>query len=173
MPTLDDMIEPGSRPWWIFLGILVLGRSMDLLSTWVASPTLALEANPVARRLGWRWGLAVNLALVLVFAGWPMLAISLSTTSFLVAARNFQHAWLMRSMGEIGYRFWFADRVSEARKWMVVACYLMEALLTGVVGGVLVWFSRWDLIPFSVGMGVVAYACAVGLFTGVALARRS
>ena len=29
---------------------------MDFLSTWVATPNLVLEGNPIAKKLGWRWG---------------------------------------------------------------------------------------------------------------------
>jgi hypothetical protein len=72
-----------------------------------------LEGNPVARRLGWKFGVPLNLALALGFGLWPLLAISLTTTSLLVAARNLQSAWLMRSMGELDYRCWIADRIAE------------------------------------------------------------
>ncbi len=36
---------------------------MDFLSTWVATPNLVLEGNPIAKKLGWRWGIPLNLAL--------------------------------------------------------------------------------------------------------------
>ena len=45
---------------------LVMTRMADLGSTWVATPRLELEANPVARYLGWKAGIGVNLILCLV-----------------------------------------------------------------------------------------------------------
>lgn len=171
MIALDDWIPPGRPGWWVLLALVLLGRLADLGSTWLATPNLALEANPVARRLGWRGGILLNALLAPVFACWPLVAISLSTTSLLVAARNLQHAWLMRSLGEFGYRSWFVQRVSECPRRLVFGCHLGEALLTGLVGLGLLWGARWQLIPFGIGLGMVAYAVAVAVFTLTSLWR--
>src|SRR5213078_1182824 len=97
---MDDAIPFGSRWYFLMLALLIFARGMDILSTWIATPNLVLEGNPVAKILGWRWGLPINVGICLILAFWPLPAIVLSTTSLLVAARNFQSAWLMRSMGE-------------------------------------------------------------------------
>ena len=97
----------------LFAACCWLSRGMDFLSTWVATPNLVLEGNPLARKLGWTWGMAVNLALCFGFAFWPLTAIVISTTSVLVAARNFHSAWLMRSLGEQRYRDWHIERIQE------------------------------------------------------------
>jgi len=99
LPRLDGFVGFGSPAWWVFLGIVAVARGADLFSTWLATPGLELEANPVARRLGWRWGIPLNVAMSLGTAMWPLLGLSLATTSFLVAARNLQQAWLMRTLG--------------------------------------------------------------------------
>ena len=151
--------------------MLVMARSADLFSTWVATPHLELEANPIARRLGWRWGIVMNVAMSLGCAAWPLLAVSLATTSCLVAARNFQNAWLMRSMGETGYRMWFADRVAAAPRGWVWLCFLSESLLTALIGAALMLLGPAQLIPFSIGLGIFAYGFAVGVFTGLSLWR--
>ena len=81
------------------LGLLLFARGMDLLSTRFATPTLALEANPLAKWLGWKGGLAFNVALSFAVAFCPMAAVILTTTSLLVASRNFKSAFLMRALG--------------------------------------------------------------------------
>lgn len=101
-------------------------------STWIATPNLTLEGNPLARRLGWRWGIPVNFVAALLTGCQPTLAIAVGTTSALVAARNLQSAWVMRTMGEGHYRFWISDRISEAPRGLAAACFLGEALLTGL-----------------------------------------
>src|SRR5277367_6944372 len=108
---MDDTVPFGSHWYLTMLALLVFSRGMDFLSTWVATPTLALEGNPIAKKLGWKWGLLVNLTLCLGFALWPLPAIVISTSSVLVAARNFQQAWLMRSLGEEVYRAWHVARL--------------------------------------------------------------
>src|SRR5688572_33218418 len=103
----------GSEVYWVLFGVVLVARGFDLLSTWVATPNLQLEANPIARHLGWRGGILAAFVLAAVFALWPLPAIIISTTSILVAARNFQSAWIIRSLGEERYRIWIADRVNE------------------------------------------------------------
>jgi hypothetical protein len=96
--------------WWLF-GALLFSRGMDFLSTYIATPNLALEGNPIAKRLGWKFGGLVNLTVCVVFAAWPMVAIILVTTSLLIASKNFSVAWSMRSMGEAGYQYWYAEQL--------------------------------------------------------------
>src|SRR5262245_5423349 len=107
---MDERLAFGSREYCIYLLLLLFSRGMDFLSTWVATPNLVLEANPVARLLRWRWGAAINIMLSVIFAAWPLPAIIICTTSVLVAARNFQNAWVMRTYGEENYRDWFVER---------------------------------------------------------------
>src|SRR5438105_13687040 len=110
---MDAFLPFASREYWFTLTLVLLCRGMDILSTWVATPNLVLEGNPIAKFLGWRWGIPVNVALSFGLAFWPLPAIVISTTSILVAARNFQSAWLMRSMGEHAYRDWHVARIQE------------------------------------------------------------
>jgi hypothetical protein len=161
---MEDAVQFGSRWYFLFLNLLVFARGMDLLSTWLATPHLALEANPIARRLGWKWGLAYNGLVCGVFAAWPLPAVIICTTSLLVAARNFQGVWLMRTMGEEQYRHWMCDRVRETRPALYLGCLLGQVVLVGAVGGALVIFGEgW--VPFGIGVGIIAYALAVLLFT--------
>ena len=95
---MDDLVPFGSRTYGEILVLLFVARGMDFLSTWIATPNMVLEGNPMAKKLGWKWGIPLNLALCFGFAFWPLPAIVISTTSVLVAARNFQSAWLMRSL---------------------------------------------------------------------------
>ena len=112
---MDDTIPFASHGYFLMLGLLVFSRGMDFLSTWIATPNLALEGNPLAKKLGWKWGVLLNVAICLTLAMWPLSAIVISTASVLVAARNFQSAWLMRSLGEEIYRRWHVERVRETR----------------------------------------------------------
>lgn len=167
----EDLLPFGSTGWWMFAGIALIGRCADLFSTWIATPNLTLEGNPLARRLGWRWGIPVNFIAALLTGCQPTLAIAVGTTSALVAARNLQSAWVMRTMGEGHYRFWMSDRISEAPRGLAAACFLGEALLTGLPGLALLVFANNQLIPMGVGLGMVAYSSAVAFFTSLALFR--
>ncbi|MCF7763403.1 MAG: hypothetical protein K9N62_06990 [Verrucomicrobia bacterium] len=175
---MEDLIPFGSPYYFANLGVLLFSRGMDFLSTWIATPKLVLEANPIARRIGWKGGIGINAIVCTGLAAWPLPAYVISTMSLLVAARNLQLAWLMRLMGEEHYAAWFTDRLAQAHRGLFLFCLFGQSVLTALVGGALMYFSecafRRDtlhLVPFSVGMGIVTYALAVTLYTLVAVRR--
>ena len=76
---MSDTVPFGGGDYFILLGLLVFGRGMDFLSTRVATPSLVLEGNPLAKWMGWKWGGLVNAAMCLGFAVWPLPAIIIAT----------------------------------------------------------------------------------------------
>jgi hypothetical protein len=153
------------------LALLVFARGMDFLSTWLATPNLVLEGNPLAKKLGWKLGAVVNGVLCVVFAFWPLTAIIIITAGLLVAAHNFHSAWLMRSMGEDAYREWFLEQISRTRLPFYFICLLGETVLTGLVGAALLYFSDVESVPFAIGLGILAYAAIVLFYTSLSLWR--
>ncbi len=172
---MDDYVPIGTRMYALMFLLLLVSRGMDILSTWVATPNMVLEGNPIAKKLGWTWGLPLNFAFCVAFASWPVPAIVIGTTSMLVAARNFQSAWLMRSMGEERYRDWHVERIQETRITLYLFCLAGNTLLTAGVGAAVVYFSDLAVVPAAIGMGIVGYAGAVAFFTllGIWRMRRS
>ena len=168
---MDETVPFASRGYFFLLALLIFSRGMDFLSTWVATPNLVLEGNPIAKKIGWKWGVLLNVVLVGVLAMWPLSAIVIATASVLVAARNFQSAWLMRSLGEAAYREWHVQRIQETRVTLYLFCLAGNTLLTAAVGVALIYFSRLHLVPFGIGMGMVAYAIAVAFYSLLAIWR--
>ena len=138
---MDDTVPFASREYFLFLALLTFSRGMDFLSTWIATPNLALEGNPLAKKLGWKWGVPLNFVICLALPLWPLSAIVVSTASVLVAARNFQSAWLMRSLGEEIYRRWHVERVRETSVTLYLSCLAGNTLLTAGVGVALIYSS--------------------------------
>jgi len=164
---IDDFVPFASRTYGLLFLLLLAARGMDFLSTWVATPNMVLEGNPIAKKLGWRWGIPINFGLCFGFAFWPLPAIVISTTSVLVAARNFQSAWLMRSLGEQIYRDCHVERVQETSVTLYLFCLFAQTALTAGVGGAVILFSNWERnqVPLAIGLGIIAYALAVAFFT--------
>jgi ABC-type uncharacterized transport system permease subunit len=162
---MDDAVPFGGRAYLGFVGLLAFARGADLLSTWVASPNLVLEGNPLAKWLRWRGNLALSMAVSLGFALWPLPAVIIATTSVLVAARNFQQAWLMRSLGEQPYRLWHMARLQDARMALYLLCLAGQTALTAAVGAALIYFSPGGDVPMGIGIGIVGYAGAVAFYT--------
>jgi hypothetical protein len=166
-----DALTFGSSSYLCMMGLLLFGRGADFFSTWVATPNLLLEGNPVAKRLGWKFGGVVNLALCFGLAFWPATALAAVTASLLVAAHNFHLAWLMRSMGEEAYCHWFQQRIAESRLPVHLVCLLGESGATALIGvGLLCWCPE-DSKAYAIGCGIVAYAFILLFYTSLSLWR--
>jgi len=161
----DELVIFGGRTYGLLFLILLVSRGMDFLSTWIATPNMVLEGNPIAKKLGWRWGIPLNLVMCFGFAFWPLPAIVISTMSLLVAARNFQSAWLMRSLGEHMYRDWHIERVQETNAGLYLFCLFAQTALVGGVGGAVLFFADDHLVLSAIGLGIIAYALAVAFYT--------
>jgi hypothetical protein len=164
----DSFISFGSSRYWLILVALIFCRGMDVLSTRIATPNLVLEGNPIAKLLGWRWLLPINLGFCVTLAAWPLPAMMLGTMSVLVAARNFQSAWLMRSLGEEGYRDWHVQRIQETRVTLYLFCLAGETGLIAALGAVIILFSD-SVVLLGIGWGMAGYASAVAFY--ILLAR--
>lgn len=168
---MEAVVRFGSAEYFALLGLLLGTRGADFLSTWVATPNLVLEGNPVAKRLGWKWGALLNLAVCLAFAAWPLSAVVIATTSALVAARNFQSAWLMRLLGEETYRDWYVQRLQHVPLPLYLFCLLGQTMLVSLIGVALMVFYGDGWVPLAIGLGIVAYAVAVAFYTLLSLWR--
>jgi hypothetical protein len=168
---MDEFLRFGSRDYCLLALLLAFSRSMDIISTRVATPNLVLEGNPVARKLGWSGGILASAAISVGMAFWPITAIAISTMSLLVAARNFQSAWLMRTMGEEHYRDWHIARIQETPATLYLSCLAGNTLLIAGVGVALIFLSGNLLIPVSIGLGLVTYSVAVVFFTVLSVWR--
>lgn len=171
----DDFVPFASRTYGVIFILLLVSRGMDILSTWVATPNMVLEGNPIAKKLGWRFGIPINIAMCFGFALWPLPAIVIATTSIMVAARNFQSAWLMRSLGEQNYRDWHVERIQETSVTLYLSCLFAQTILIACVGVAVIYFSDWgrERVPVSlaIGLGIIAYAVAVAFYTLLAVVR--
>ena len=171
MEAIDGFAAFGSASYLGWLGLLILARGLDFLSTWFATPNLVLEANPIARWLGWKWGIPLNLAVCTSLACWPFPALVISTTSLLVASRNFQSSWLMRSMGESPYQAWMSSQLRKCPRSWFGGCLLAQALIhTGIGTGLCV--GGWNqVVPMGVGAGMLGYGLALLLYTSLSVWR--
>ena len=86
-----------------FLCLMVLiSRLADILSTYLITPTLKLESNPIVKKLGWKF-LLLSLVLCVVPYYYTPSAVIIIIPSLLVAASNIGKFWVVKGMGETEY----------------------------------------------------------------------
>ena len=133
---------------------------------------VAQRGQPVREVAGVAPGILLNLVVAPIIACWPMLAVSMTTTSCMVAARNLHSAWIMRLMGEDAYKEWFGCWMHAAPRVLFLGCHWGEAFLSGCIGGALVGLGPPHVVSFGIGVGMLAYGVAVAVFTTLASIRR-
>jgi hypothetical protein len=168
---MGDTVAFLSREYFLYLALLLTGRGLDILSTWIATPHLLLEGNPIAKLLGWRWGIILNLGFCLPFALVPLPALMITTMSVLVAAHNFDGAWLMRSMGEKNYRAWISRQHVHSSFPVYLLCLLSKTALWAAVGVALLSFGNGTLVPTGIGFGILGYAMVVLVYSSISVWR--
>ena len=166
MDDLLSLISP--EPWGPFTAALIVAmafsRGMDFLSTWIVTPKLELEANPLMRRVGFIWMALLNLPLL----GLPLLhhglSITFIVTSLLAAGSNLANGALARGMGEKRQAESQARAIREIGLSGALAMNSAGAVVICLGGVFLMFLSRgMDSYPWWGGLGVVMYG-VVGLF---------
>ena len=86
----------------------LVSRLGDIGTTFLVTPTLKVEANPIVRRFRWRYAIA-TLAVALIPYYSLHGGIIVFTISSLIAALNASEAMLARSVGEVFSTGWGFD----------------------------------------------------------------
>lgn len=161
---MDGTVGAGRGFEHVLAAVVLLARIGDIGSTYLVSPSLRFESNPIARRLGWRFIGAT--ALVCVVPYFSMTAgFVFAVVSFLVTASNLSKGWIMRALGEAEYLDFVRRAASRTSLrsacgfvlGSAVAFSLSAVLLLVTSGGNTTW-SYW----FAVGM--LVYAVVVALY---------
>jgi len=152
--------------------LILISRLGDIGTTYFVTPNLVLEANPVVRKLGWRFAL---LTLTACFV--PYLSIGaglmILVPSLMVSASNASKVWVARTMGEREYHA-FLLRVAAASKLRTaIACLLVSAAFIVLLGAVLVALYPDPTRDYGYwfGAGIVAYGVVLVFHGSLALVR--
>jgi hypothetical protein len=144
--------------WSVFLFILA-GRFFDVFSTRMVTPTLLLEGNHVAKKLGWIY--AWSTLLVAFIAFWQVsVGIIIGTLSCLMGWSNMSFVLLSRyATGEEGLKDLYvkAFKNCSVRDFLVIQIFQFLPLL--VLSYVILGISGFSLDNHAsdVGYGILAW----------------
>lgn len=145
-----------------FLAALVLlARLGDVVSTRLVTPRLLLEANPVARWLGWPFALATLFLAVIPYfdAG---IGVALLAVSLLVSASNFYRGWFVRAIGEEEFEQLVLRAARRGRRAEALGFVIASGTSALIAGVVLMWLSGASSWGYWFGFGIVIYGFAIG-----------
>jgi hypothetical protein len=145
--------------------LLLISRIGDVGTTYLATPTMVLEANPIARKLGWRFAvLSLGLCILPYFS--LDVAAAVAVPFMLVSASNAAKVWVMRAMGEQDYlklHLELARKSKRSHALLGVAASCSFVILAGVT--ILAFYPEPAAgTAFWIGFGVVLYGTAMWLY---------
>jgi hypothetical protein len=148
----------------------VLSRAADILSTKLVSPTLALEANPLMRRLGWA-GAYPSILLGLVAYWHVEFGIMVIVASFLVAGSNLYRGWFSRFIGEKEVERLMILAARRGRLRTAIAFTCSGGLCVIAAGALTMWLSGPGQWGYWAGSGVAVYGLAIAGHGSAAVVR--
>ena len=150
--------------------LVLLSRIGDVVSTRLVSPTLRLEANPLVRRLGWRFA-ASTLVIALIPYFMLEMGVVVLTTSLLVAGSNFSRGWLVHALGETEYEDLLLRAASRGRRRVALGFIQAGAAHVALAGLVLMWLSTPSQWGYYSGLGVLTYGLVVAIHGSLFVVR--
>ena len=145
--------------------LLLLARLGDVGSTYLVSPRLKLEANPIVRRLRWPFAGVTILAAALPYYSLPA-GVTFLIASLLVCASNCSRLWIARTMGESEYHLFLAGIARRAPVSLSIMFLLLTPLCMATIGGVILLFYPSPRNDWGswIALGFFLYALAVALY---------
>jgi len=100
--------------------LTVFGRSLDILSTRYVTKELKLETNRLAKRIGWKGMILMQIPLVILGSLDIYFSFFIFWWSLLLFANNIEGSWYIREAGEDTYHKELESRLKQSRKWNII-----------------------------------------------------
>ena len=148
--------------------IVLLGRLLDILSTRYVTKELKLETNKLARRVGWRGMVLLQIPIVILGTIEFYFAFFIFVWSLFLFANNIQGAWYIREVGEDKYQEELKNRVINSKTWKIILSELSNLITFSLAGIFIVifLFILFDLLA-------VFFICLALIFQGILGSFRS
>jgi len=144
--------------------LILVSRIGDIGTTFLVTPTLTLEANPIARRLGWRFAL-LTLAVCAVPYFSLNYGVMILVPSLMVSAGNAGKVWAARTMGEQQYKAMMLSLAAKSKLRHALGGVLLSATFIVLLGVVilLLYPDPLEELAFWFGAGIVAYGFVIAI----------
>jgi len=117
--------------------IVIIGRALDILSTRYVTKELKLETNKLARKIGWKGMVLMQIPLIILGSLDYYFAFFIFFWSLFLFANNIEGSWYVREVGEDAYYEELKTRLNQSKIWKIIFSEL-SYMLTFTVAGVLI-----------------------------------
>jgi hypothetical protein len=156
--------------------LILISRFGDIGSTYLATPTLKMEANPLMRAGGWKLAVFTTTACLIPYYS-PPLGLTMLVLSLFVTASNLSKGWLMRALGEAHYQAMLLTAAERSSLPVALGFVLVGAASVGFAGLIMILVSGGSRTwAYWAACGVTLYALATAVYgslSAVKLFRRA
>src|SRR4030095_6516125 len=147
----------------VVAALVLVSRIGDIATTYFVTPTLSLEANPIVRRLGWKFALVTLLVCLIPYVHLGG-GLAVGVASLLVSSRNASSIWMARGLGEQSLRDLYRSLATRTRLRQAIVPTAVSGAFASLAGIAVMYFSE-DLESLSswAGFGVVMYGLVIAL----------
>jgi len=156
----------------VVAGMLLLARIGDIGTTFLATPTLKLEQNPIVKKLGWPFAILTLFLCLIPYYSIPIGVIGL-VVSLMVSVSNSLGLWLVRSVGETQFHALLIKAAAQAN-----LKHSLILLMLPVIFIVLLGISVMIIYPhpskdwgFWFACGFFTYALVMAIYPTLAFLR--
>ena len=114
--------------------ITIIGRLLDILSTRYVTKELKLETNKLARKIGWRGMILMQIPIVILGSLDFYFSFFILWWSIFLFANNIEGSWYIKEAGEEEYQKEIKSRLEKSKKWKIVFSELSSVLKFTLVG---------------------------------------
>jgi hypothetical protein len=152
--------------------LILVSRIGDIGTTFLVTPSLALEANPIMRKLGWRFALLTPALCAMPYFS-VNLAVMILVPSLMVSAANAGKIWVARTMGERRLSAMMLGLAARSTLRHALAPVFVSAFFIVLLGAVVVLLYPNPVgeLAFWVGAGIITYGCALALHGSLAFIK--
>jgi VIT1/CCC1 family predicted Fe2+/Mn2+ transporter len=119
--------------------IVIIGRSLDILSTRYVTKELKLETNKLAQKIGWKGMILIQIPIIIIGALDFYFAFFIFIWSLFLFANNIEGSWYVKEVGEESYQKELKSRVDKSKTWKIIFSEL-SSILTFSIAGILILF---------------------------------
>jgi len=138
--------------------ITVIGRLLDLLSTRYVSRELKLETNRLAKRIGWKGMILMQIPVVILGALDFYFSFFILWWSIFLFANNIEGSWYIKEAGEAKYHNELESRVKKSTIWKIIfseISYIIKFSLAGIFI-IIFLFVYYDLLAvFLISLALI------------------
>ena len=149
----------------VFCVLLLIGRLGDIISTYIVTPNLKLEANPIVRKF--RYPFAFATIFVCVVPYWNLgLGLALIVASYLVSFLNISKMWFLKTLGEEdAFKLYLYIAQKSSLKMAILPSVIACSFLAAIGAICLLFYPHTSDWGFYFGIGVIGFALAIQIHT--------